>query len=445
MLRFDYSNAQAFIDSHQLEYQQLSVQTAHRALHNRTGFNKDYFGWLDLPLNYDQEEFARIQLAATRIKEDCDALVVIGVGGSYLGARSAIELLGHSFYNQLPKDRRNTPEIYFVGHNLSAVYLQHLLEHLADKDLCVNVISKSGTTTETAVAFRIFRNLLEQKYGREGAQKRIYATTDRAKGSLRKLAQEEGYATFVIPDNIGGRYSVLTAVGLLPIAVSGVDIEAVMAGAAQATERYNQPQLLENHCYQYAALRNILYQQGKAIELLVYYEPALQYFGEWWKQLFGESEGKDHKGIFPTSVQFSTDLHSMGQYIQQGRRHLFETVINVEKPAVDITIPPEQHNLDGLNYLAEQPLDYVNKQAFRGALLAHTDGGVPNFVLNVPEISPFYYGQLVYFFQKACAISGYLLGVNPFDQPGVEEYKKNMFALLGKPGYEKQREALLKR
>lgn len=445
MLRFDYSNAQVFIDDHQLEYQQQAVQAAHHALHNKTGFNKDYFGWLNLPLDYDREELARIQLTATKIKENCDALVVIGVGGSYVGARSAIELLGHSFYNQLPKHNRNTPEIYFVGHNLSAIYLQHLLDYLADKDLCVNVISKSGTTTEPAIAFRIFRNLLEQKYGREGAQKRIYATTDQAKGSLRKLADEEGYDTFVIPDNIGGRYSVLTAVGLLPIAVSGVDIQAVMAGAAQATEQYNHPQLLDNHCYQYAALRNILYQQGKTIELLAYYEPALYYFSEWWKQLFGESEGKDHKGIFPASVQFSTDLHSIGQYIQQGRRHLFETVINVEKPVVDMTIPQEQQNLDGLNYLAEQQLDYVNKQAFRGALLAHTDGGVPNLVLNVPEISPFYYGQLVYFFEKACAISGYLLGVNPFDQPGVEEYKKNMFALLGKPGYEKQREALLKR
>lgn len=444
MLKFDYSNAQVFIGDHQLQYQQQAVQAAHHTLHNNTCFNKDYCGWLDLPLNYDREEFARIQLAAARIKEDCDAFVVIGVGGSYLGARSAIEFLGHSFYNQLPKDKRKTPEIYFVGHNLSAVYLQHLLEQLADKDICINVISKSGTTTETAIAFRIFRNLLEHKYGREGAQKRIYATTDQAKGALRQLAEDEGYATFVIPDNIGGRYSVLTAVGLLPIAVSGVDIEEMMAGAAKATEQYNQPQLLENDCYQYAALRNVFYQQGKGIELFVYYEPALHYFSEWWKQLFGESEGKDHKGIFPAAVQFSTDLHSLGQYIQQGRRHLFETVINIEKPAVDIIIQQAENNLDGLNYLAEQRLDYVNKQAFRGALLAHTDGGVPNLVLNVPEISPFYYGQLVYFFEKACAISGCLLGVNPFDQPGVEEYKKNMFALLGKPGYELQRERLLK-
>lgn len=445
MLKLDYSHAKNFISDHQLQYQQQAVQVAHQALHNKAGFEQDYFGWLELPQNYDEEEFANIKKAATNIQADCDALVVIGVGGSYIGARSAIELLGHSFYNQLKKSNRKTPEIYFVGHNLSPAYMEDLLELLADKELCVNVISKSGTTTETAIAFRIFRNLLEQKYGREGAKKRIYATTDSSKGALRQLAQEEGYTSFVIPDNIGGRYSVLTAVGLLPIAVSGVDITAIMAGAAAALTQYNQPQLLVNQCYQYAALRNILYQQGKMIELLVYYEPALHSFSEWWKQLFGESEGKDHKGIFPAAAQFSTDLHSLGQYIQQGRRHLFETVINIEGSVADIIIPPAQEDLDGLNYLAGQPLDYVNKQAFKGTLLAHTDGGVPNLVINVPEISAYYYGQLIYFFEKACAIGGYLLGVNPFNQPGVEEYKKNMFALLGKPGYEQERETLLKR
>lgn len=445
MLNFDYSNARAFIDEHQLQYQQQAVQVAHVKLHNKTGLDQDYFGWLDLPHNYDREEFGRIQAAAAYIRENCDALVVIGVGGSYIGARSAIQLLSHTFYNQLPKEKRQAPEIYFAGHNLSATYLQHLVELLADKDICVNVISKSGTTTETAIAFRIFKGLLEQKYGRAEAQKRIFATTDKTKGALRQLAEEEGYGTFVIPDNIGGRYSVLTAVGLLPIAVSGIDIEQIMAGAAQAADHYNNPHLAENHCYQYAAIRNILYKQGKEIELLVHYEPALHYFSEWWKQLFGESEGKDHKGIFPAAVQFSTDLHSMGQYIQQGRRHLFETVINIEKPPLEMTIPHDRQNLDGLNYLADKSLNYVNKQAFKGTLWAHIDGGVPNLLLNVPEISPYYYGQLVYFFEKACAISGFLLGVNPFDQPGVEEYKKNMFALLGKPGYEQQRERLINR
>lgn len=445
MLNFDYSNARAFIDEHQLQYQQQAVQVAHVKLHNKTGLDQDYFGWLDLPHNYDREEFGRIQAAAAYIRENCDALVVIGVGGSYIGARSAIQLLSHTFYNQLPKEKRQAPEIYFAGHNLSATYLQHLVELLADKDICVNVISKSGTTTETAIAFRIFKGLLEQKYGRAEAQKRIFATTDKTKGALRQLAEEEGYGTFVIPDNIGGRYSVLTAVGLLPIAVNGIDIEQIMAGAAQAADHYNNPHLAENHCYQYAAIRNILYKQGKEIELLVHYEPALHYFSEWWKQLFGESEGKDHKGIFPAAVQFSTDLHSMGQYIQQGRRHLFETVINIEKPPLEMTIPHDRQNLDGLNYLADKSLNYVNKQAFKGTLWAHIDGGVPNLLLNVPEISPYYYGQLVYFFEKACAISGFLLGVNPFDQPGVEEYKKNMFALLGKPGYEQQRERLINR
>jgi glucose-6-phosphate isomerase len=444
-LTFDYSKALTFIGEHEIAQMEPAVRTAHELLHSGTGAGNDFLGWVNLPFDYDRDEFARIQAAAKKIQSDSDALVVIGIGGSYLGARAAIEMLTHSFYNQLPKNKRKTPEIYFVGHHISSTYTAHLLELLEGKDISVNVISKSGTTTEPAIAFRFFREYMEKRYGKEEARRRIYATTDRAKGALKQLADAEGYETFVIPDDVGGRYSVLTAVGLLPIAVSGVDIEAMMTGARDAAEAYRNPVLAENPSYQYAAVRNALYRKGKTTELLVNYEPSFHYFAEWWKQLYGESEGKDQKGIFPAAVDFTTDLHSMGQYIQEGLRNIFETVIRIDQPRVDLTIQSDEDNLDGLNYLAGQTMDFVNKKAMEGTLLAHTDGGVPNLVVEVPEVSPYYFGQLVYFFEKACGISGYLLGVNPFDQPGVEAYKKNMFALLGKPGFESERERLLKR
>jgi glucose-6-phosphate isomerase len=398
-----------------------------------------------LPTAYDRAEFARIKAAAKRIQSDSDALVVIGIGGSYLGARAAIEALRHQFYNNLPKAKRGTPEIYFAGRDISPVYLTQLLELLEGKDVSVNVISKSGTTTEPAIAFRVFRELLEKKYGKDGAKKRIYATTDKARGALHDLAVQEGYETFVIPDDVGGRYSVLTAVGLLPIAVSGADIDQLMAGAADAVTAFGAPGLAENPAYQYAAARNALYRKGKSVELLVNYEPALVMTAEWWKQLYGESEGKDHKGILPHAVAFSTDLHSMGQYIQDGLRIIFETVLAVEKPKVDLTIGHDPANTDGLNFLTGKTMDFVNRKAFEGTLLAHTDGGVPNLVVTLPELTEYTYGQMIYFFEKACAISGYLLGVNPFNQEGVEEYKKNMFALLGKPGYEERKAALEQR
>jgi len=435
-LQFDYSNAVEFVKEHELQYMEPMVQAAHNMIHNKTGAGSDFLGWVDLPYNYDKKEFARIKAAAEKIKSDSDVLVVIGIGGSYLGAKAAIDMLSHSFYNLLPKDKRTTPQIYFAGNSISSTYLADLVELIKDKHISVNVISKSGTTTEPSIAFRIFRDLLEKKYGKEGAAKRIYATTDKKKGALKKLADEEGYETFVIPDDVGGRYSVLTAVGLLPIAVSGADIDQMMKGAQDAATQYSVFSLKDNPCYQYAAIRNILYRKGKTIELMVNYEPALHYFSEWWKQLYGESEGKDQKGIFPAAVDFSTDLHSMGQYIQEGLRNLFETVINVSKPKKDIIIEEEKDDIDGLNFLAGKTIDFVNKKAFEGTLLAHTDGKVPNLVVTIPEINEYYFGNLVYFFEKACGISGYLLGVNPFDQPGVEAYKKNMFALLGKPGYE---------
>lgn len=441
-LKFDYSNALPFFGEHELAYLAEPVKLAHQMLHEQTGAGSDYLGWIDLPENYDKEEFARIQTAAKQIQSDSDALIVIGIGGSYLGARSAIEMLCHSYYNQLPKEKRNTPEIYYVGNSISSTHAAHLIELLEGKDFSVNVISKSGTTTEPAIAFRIFRKLLDEKYGEEAAKKRIYATTDRAKGALKQLADAEGYESFVIPDDVGGRYSVLTAVGLLPIAAAGIDIEQMMQGAADAAKEYANPELSQNAAYQYAAIRNLLYRKGKTTEILVNYEPSLNYFSEWWKQLFGESEGKDHKGIFPASVNFSTDLHSMGQFIQEGTRNLFETVLQVDKPEHDITIEAEEQDLDGLNFLAGKTMDFVNKKAFEGTLLAHADGGVPNLVLTMPEISAYSYGYLVYFFEKACALSGYLLGVNPFDQPGVEAYKTNMFALLGKPGFEEEKKAL---
>lgn len=441
-LQFDYSPALAFVQQHEIDYFREPVRLAHEQLHRGTGAGADYLGWIELPTQYDKEEFARIRNAAKRIQSDSDALVVIGIGGSYLGARAAIEMLSHSFYNMLPKEKRNTPEVYFVGNNISSTYVTHLLQLLEGKRVSVNVISKSGTTTEPAIAFRIFRELLERQYGKDGARKRIYATTDREKGALKKLADAEGYESFVIPDDVGGRYSVLTAVGLLPIAVAGIDIDSMMQGAADASREYSSPDLEANASYQYAAVRNALYRKGKAIEILVNYEPSLHYVSEWWKQLYGESEGKDQKGIYPASVDFSADLHSMGQFIQEGSRNLFETVIQVASVPEQIIIGTDPENLDGLNFLAGQTMDFVNKKAFQGTMLAHTDGGVPNLIVTIPDISAYSFGYMAYFFEKACGVSGYLLGVNPFDQPGVEAYKKNMFALLGKPGYEKEKAEL---
>lgn len=444
-IKFDYSKAFTFFNEHELTYLRDIVKVAHHSLHEKTGAGNDYLGWIDLPTNYDKEEFTRIQKCAEKIKSDSDVLLVIGIGGSYLGAKAAIDAFTHSFYNSLSKQQRKTPQIIFVGNNISSTYMRDVMDVLDGKDFSINVISKSGTTTEPALAFRIFRKLLEEKYGVEEARKRIYATTDKARGALKTVADEKGYETFVIPDDVGGRYSVLTAVGLLPIAVSGANIEELMKGAKKAQEDFSKSELEENPAYQYAAVRNILYNKGKTIELLINYEPSLQYFSEWWKQLFGESEGKDQKGIYPSSANFSTDLHSLGQYIQEGRRDLFETVIHVEKPRHELTIEEESNDLDGLNYLAGQTVDFVNKKAFEGTLLAHTDGGVPNLVVSIPEINEYTFGYLVYFFEKACAMSGYLLGVNPFDQPGVEAYKVNMFALLGKPGFEEKKAELEKR
>jgi len=442
---FDYHNALPFFSEKEIDQLESAVMGAHEAIHNHTGAGNDFLGWVELPTDYDKEEFSRIRKATAKIQSDSDVLLVIGIGGSYLGARAAIEMLNHNFNNLLSKEERQAPQVFFVGNSISSTYVKELLDVLKDKDFSVNVISKSGTTTEPAIAFRIFRALLEEKYGREEARKRIYATTDREKGALKTLANNEGYETFVIPDDVGGRYSILTAVGLLPIAVSGIDIEAMMAGARDAQNDFATPSLKENAAYQYASVRTIFYNKGKAIELLVNYEPNLHYFSEWWKQLFGESEGKDQKALFPASVDFSTDLHSMGQYVQEGRRHLMETVLNVENARHEMTIEEDTDDLDKLNYLAGKTMDFVNKKAFQGTLLAHTDGEVPNLVVNIPELTPYHLGYLVYFFEKACAISGYLLGVNPFDQPGVEAYKKNMFALLGKAGFEKEKAELEKR
>lgn len=444
-IRFDYTKAASFIGEHEIEYQQDLVKTVHLALHDSRGAGSQFTGWLNLPAEYDRNEFERIKESAAKIKAESDVLVVIGIGGSYLGARAAIEILGPSFRNNLLKDKRRGPEIYFAGNNLSSTYLAELLELVDGKDISINVVSKSGTTTEPAIAFRFFRELLEKKYGKAEARERIYATTDQAKGALKKLAAEEGYESFVIPDDIGGRYSVLTAVGLLPIAASGANINKIMEGAYEAWEQYSNSDLLDNYCYQYGVVRNLLYRKGKTIEIMANYEPSLQYFSEWWKQLFGESEGKDQKGIFPASVNFSTDLHSMGQYIQDGLRNIFETVLNIEKSRKEIIIKEDPDNIDGLNFLIGKSVDFVNKKALQGTLLAHTDGNVPNLIVNIPEISEYYFGNMIYFFEKACAISGYFLGVNPFDQPGVEAYKKNMFALLGKPGFEKERAELEKR
>lgn len=444
-VRFDYSKALSFFGEHEVTYLRDFVKVAHHSLHEKTGAGSDFLGWIDLPVDYDKEEFSRIQKSAEKIKSDSDVLLVVGIGGSYLGARAALEFLQHSFYNALPKEKRKTPQVIFIGNNISSTYMTDVMDLLEGKDFSVNVISKSGTTTEPAIAFRIFRKLLEEKYGVEEARKRIYATTDKARGALKTLADEEGYESFVIPDDVGGRYSVLTAVGLLPIAVSGSDIETMMKGAAQAREDFSNSELEENAAYQYAAVRNALYNKGKTIEMLINYEPSLQYFSEWWKQLFGESEGKDQKGIYPSSANFSTDLHSLGQYVQEGRRDLFETIIKVEKPRHEMVIEEASTDLDGLNYLAGKTVDFVNNKAFEGTMLAHTDGGVPNLVLSIPQLDEYTFGYLVYFFEKACAMSGYLLGVNPFDQPGVEAYKVNMFALLGKPGFEEKKAELEKR
>ena len=411
------------------------VENIHKDLHRRANDEKDFVGWLELPTNYDREEFARIKKAAKKIKKESDILVVIGIGGSYLGARAVIEALTSSFCNMLPNKQRKYPQVLYVGNNLSPNYINELIEYIGDKDFSVNVISKSGTTTEPAIAFRIFREILENKYGIDEARSRIYATTDKAKGALKTLAQNEGYEQFVVPDNVGGRYSVLTAVGLLPIAVAGIDIDKLMMGAKTAQDRYDDPNLKYNECYKYAVVRNILYKLYKNTEILVNYEPKMHYFTEWWKQLFGESEGKNQMGIFPAGVDFTTDLHSMGQYIQEGRRNLFETVISIKTPNSDITINPDDDNLDGLNYLAGKGLDYVNKKAMEGTIKAHVLGDVPNIVIELEKLDEENIGELIYFFEKACAMSGNILGVNPFNQPGVEEYKKNMFKLLEKPGY----------
>ena len=417
-----------------MEYKE-QVENIHKDLHRRANDEKDFVGWLELPTNYDKKEFAKIKKAAKKIKKESDILIVIGIGGSYLGARAVIEALTSSFYNMLSNKQRKFPQILYVGNNLSPNYINELIEYIGNKDFSINVISKSGTTTEPAVAFRIFREILENKYGIDEARSRIYATTDKEKGALKQLAESEGYEQFVVPDNVGGRYSVLTAVGLLPIAAAGIDIDKLMEGARLAQERYNDANLKYNECYQYAVVRNILYKLYKNTEILVNYEPKMHYFTEWWKQLFGESEGKEQKGIFPAGVDFTTDLHSMGQYIQEGRRNLFETVISIEEPNSDITIPSDDDNLDGLNYLAGKGLDYVNKKAMEGTVQAHVSGDVPNIMINIKQLNEIALGELIYFFEKACAVSGMILGINPFNQPGVEEYKKNMFKLLKKPGY----------
>lgn len=423
------------------EFKAISSQiaAAHDTLHNKTGLGNDFLGWLDLPTNYDKEEFARIKAAAEKIKSDTDVFIVIGIGGSYLGARAAIEFLTSPNYNLVCKD---TPQIFFTGNSISSTSLNEIVALCEGKRVSVNMISKSGTTTEPAIAFRVFRSLLEERYGKEGARSRIYCTTDKAKGTLKELADKEGYETFVVPDDVGGRFSVLTAVGLLPIAVAGADIDKLMEGARTAQNSLCSKNLEENDSYKYAAVRNILYRKGYVTELLVSYEPYFQMMNEWWKQLFGESEGKDNKGLLPDSVIFSTDLHSLGQYIQSGRRNLFETVVQIEKAKTEVTIGTDPTNVDGLNFLSGKTMDFINKKAFEGTVLAHNDGGVPNMVISVPQANEFELGYLIYFFEKACAISGYTLGVNPFNQPGVEAYKKNMFALLGKPGYEEQKAAL---
>jgi len=433
MVKFNFENSS--IEEKVIEDFAADVEKIHSELHSKADDEKEFLGWINLPTDYDKEEFKRIKKAAIKIQKDSDVLVVIGIGGSYLGARAVIDALSHSFYNGMPETRRKTPQIVYAGNNLSPVYMNDLLEFVSDKDISINVISKSGTTTEPAIAFRIFREVLETKYGVEEARKRIYITTDKERGALKTLSNEEKYETFVIPDNIGGRFSVLTAVGLLPIAAAGIDIDKLMKGARDAQEKYSDPDIRFNDAYKYAVARNLLYNSGKTIEILANYEPKLHYMTEWWKQLYGESEGKDQKGLFPAGVDLTTDLHSMGQYIQDGRRELIETVLKVEKYSSDITIQTDDQNLDGLNYLAGKTLGYVNDKAMEGTVLAHVSGNVPNFMVSVEELDEENLGALIYFFEKACAMSGKILGVNPFNQPGVEEYKRNMFRLLEKPGY----------
>ncbi len=432
-IKFSSAYAKDFIRENDIKGLVGQVADAHKTVNEKNGLGNDFLGWVDLPFNYDKEEFARIKAAAQKIQSDTDVLIVIGIGGSYLGARAAIEFLKGPYYNTL---RGNAPEIYFSGNSISGSNLSDLLKICEGKRVSVNIISKSGTTTEPAVAFRVFRKLLEERYGEEEAAKRIYCTTDKARGTLKALADEKGYECFVVPDDVGGRFSVLTAVGLLPIAAAGCDIDALMSGAAAAAKDYNIENIDENPCYQYAALRNAFYRKGKSIELLVSYEPRFTMMAEWFKQLFGESEGKDNKGLFPASVTFSTDLHSMGQFVQDGARIMFETVVTIGDNGSDVVIEKEDNDGDGLNFLAGKTMSFVNQKAFEGTVLAHTDGGVPNLVISVDKADEDNLGRLIYFFEKACAVSGYMLGVNPFDQPGVESYKKNMFALLGKPGYE---------
>ena len=438
-LKFDYSYANAFINKEDIEKITPEILAAHKALSDRSGKGSDFLGWIDLPVNYDKEEFARIKAAAKKIQKDSDVLIVIGIGGSYLGARAAIEFLKGQYHNSF-KD--GTPEIYFTGNSISGSDLNDVLKLCENKDISVNIISKSGTTTEPALAFRVFRKLLEEKYGEEEAAKRIYCTTDKARGTLKQLADVKGYECFVVPDDVGGRFSVLTAVGLLPIAAAGADIDALMLGAQKGREKYDVGSVENNDCYTYAAVRNILHRGGKEVEMLVSYEPRFTMMAEWFKQLYGESEGKDHKGIFPSSVTFSTDLHSLGQYIQDGRRILFETVVTLKDTGSDVVIEKDETDGDGLNFLAGKPMSFVNEKAFEGTVLAHTDGEVPNLIIKVDKTDEENLGELIYFFEKACAVSGYVLGVNPFDQPGVESYKKNMFALLGKPGFEDRKAEL---
>ena len=440
-IRLDGKNVMGFLAQYEIDYLKPQVLLAEKMISEKNGQGSDFLGWVDLPVNYDKAEFARIEAAAGKIRNDSEVLIVVGIGGSYLGSKAALDALSHSFYNALTSEKRNGPAIYFAGNNISPTYLADLFDLIEGKSVSVNVISKSGTTTEPAIAFRLFKAYMEKKYGVEGSKSRIYATTDQARGALKTLADSEGYQTFVIPDDVGGRFSVLTAVGLLPIAAAGINIQEMMKGAADGRLACARP-FEENDCYQYAAIRNSLLRKGRTTEIMVNYEPSLHYVTEWWKQLFGESEGKDQKGIFPAGVDFSTDLHSMGQYIQDGMRNLFETVLNVEKASKTMKLVATIDDLDKLNYLEGKDMDFVNKKAMQGTVLAHNDGNVPNMILHIPEMNPYWFGYMIYFFEKACAISGYLLGVNPFDQPGVEEYKKNMFALLGKPGNEDRKKEL---
>ena len=442
---FDYSKVADFVSAEELANFKSAVMGAKETLISKTGAGNDFVGWIDLPVDYDKEEFERIKAAAKKIQSDSDVLLVVGIGGSYLGASAAIEFLSHSFHNVLDKSKRKAPEIYFVGNSISSKYIRDLKDVLEGKDFSINIISKSGTTTEPAIAFRVFKEMLIEKYGREEANKRIYATTDKARGALKNLANEEGYESFVVPDDVGGRFSVLTAVGLLPIAAAGLDIDKLMEGAASGRKKALETPYESNDALLYAAIRNILLRKGKNVEIVANYEPSLHYVSEWWKQLFGESEGKDQKGIFPAAVDLTTDLHSMGQFIQDGARIMFETVMSVEESPAEILLNKEDVDTDGMNYLAGKSVDFVNKSAMNGTILAHTDGNVPNLMVRIPEQNEFYLGELFYFFEFACGVSGYILGVNPFNQPGVESYKRNMFALLGKPGYEDEREKLLAR